>query len=33
MPTTDFTAKLLELEDLILENISSSATELHISFS
>lgn len=33
MPTTDFTAKLLELEDLILENISSSDTELHISFS
>lgn len=33
MPTSDFTAKLLELEDVILENVSSDNTELHVSFS
>lgn len=33
MPTSDFIAKLLEMEDLIVKDISSSDTELHISFS
>lgn len=32
MPTSDFIAKLLELEDVIVKDISSSNTELHISF-
>ena len=32
MPTFDFTSKLLELEDIIVNDLSSSDTELHISF-
>lgn len=33
MPTNDFTTKLLELEDVILHDVQSSNTELHIYFS
>ena len=33
MPTNDFTAKLLEMEDAIIEDFSSSNTEIHIFFS
>lgn len=33
MPTNDFTTKLLELEDVIVHDVQSSNTELHIFFS
>lgn len=33
MPTSDFTAKLLEMEDIIISDLTSSNTEIHISFS
>ena len=33
MPTNDFTAKLLEMEDAIFEDLSSSNTEMHVFFS
>ena len=33
MPTNDFTSKLLEMEDILVNDITSSDTELHISFS
>lgn len=33
MPTLDFTAKLLELEDIIVDQFDFSNTEIHISFS
>ena len=33
MPTNDFTAKLLEMEDAIIEDLSSSNTEMHVYFS
>ena len=33
MPTNDFTSKLLEMEDVLVNDITSSDTELHISFS
>ena len=33
MPTNDFTSKLLEMEDILINDIASSDTELHISFS
>lgn len=33
MPISDFTAKLLELEDVIIKDISSSDTEIHVFFS
>ena len=33
MPNHDFTSKLLEMEDIIVSDVSSSSTELHISIS
>ena len=33
MPNHDFTSKLLEMEDIIITDVSSSSSELHISFS
>ena len=33
MPTSNFTAKLLELEDIIISDFTSSNTEIHIHFS
>ena len=33
MPINDFTSKLLEMEDILVNDISSSDTELHIFFS
>jgi hypothetical protein len=33
MPTSDFTAKLLEMEEMIISDLTSSNTEIHIHFS
>lgn len=33
MPNSDFTAKLLELEDVFISDVSTSDTEVHVSFS
>lgn len=33
MPTSDFTAKLLELEDIIISNLTTTNTEVHVYFS
>lgn len=33
MPISDFTSKLLELEDVIISDLHSTNTEVHISFS
>lgn len=32
MPTTDFTTKLLELEDVNIHDVQSSNTEIHLHF-
>jgi transposase len=33
MPTTDFTAKLLELKEVIINDLVSTNTEIHVHFS
>ena len=33
MPTTDFTSKLLELEDVIINDVQTTNTEIHVYFS